>query len=99
MVYSHPHPVFRWKRFPTLAALCIFVVRGLVVQIGFYEHVRQSVAADIGAWHENTTLVFSVLFFVVLGVAIALFKVGAVSVCCDCGCGCGCDLDRAVTVL
>ena len=74
VVYSHPHPLFRWKRFPTPAASCIFVIRGLVVQIGFYEHMRLSVDAEVGSWHANKTLTFSIAFFVVLGVAIALFK-------------------------
>lgn len=30
----------RWKRFPVAAAACIFVVRGMIVQIGFHEHMR-----------------------------------------------------------
>jgi homogentisate phytyltransferase/homogentisate geranylgeranyltransferase len=32
----------RWKQFPLLAAMCIFSVRGVIVQIGFHEHMRMA---------------------------------------------------------
>eukprot|EP00041_Stephanoeca_diplocostata_P032635 m.1052572 g.1052572 ORF g.1052572 m.1052572 type:complete len:771 (-) comp24185_c0_seq26:740-3052(-) len=41
-VYSMPGSLMRWKRFPTLAAMCIFVIRGIVVQVGFVEHINQA---------------------------------------------------------
>merc|ERR1711968_332091 len=41
MVYSLDLPCFRWKKYPALAAGCIVVVRSLIVQIGFHEHIRQ----------------------------------------------------------
>ncbi|GER32615.1 homogentisate phytyltransferase [Striga asiatica] len=38
--YSINVPFFRWKRFAVLAAMCIFAVRALIVQIAFYLHVQ-----------------------------------------------------------
>eukprot|EP00639_Heterosigma_akashiwo_P009332 CAMPEP_0194603446 /NCGR_PEP_ID=MMETSP0292-20121207/30252_1 /TAXON_ID=39354 /ORGANISM="Heterosigma akashiwo, Strain CCMP2393" /LENGTH=129 /DNA_ID=CAMNT_0039465885 /DNA_START=460 /DNA_END=845 /DNA_ORIENTATION=+ len=33
-------PPFRLKRFPLLAALCIIVVRGTLINVGFFAHAR-----------------------------------------------------------
>ncbi|KAL6508998.1 hypoxanthine-guanine phosphoribosyltransferase [Orobanche gracilis] len=38
--YSINVPFFRWKRFAVAAAMCIFAVRALIVQIAFYLHVQ-----------------------------------------------------------
>lgn len=35
----------RLKKFPVFAALCILGVRGLIVQLGFYHHLRQTMEA------------------------------------------------------
>jgi len=76
MVYSMPIAnLTRWKRFPLLAASCIFVVRGLIVQIGFHEHLRSALPErSIPPWHESTVTLFAACFFTLIGVGIALFK-------------------------
>ena len=77
IVYSVPMPFLptRWKRYPALAAGCIVVVRSLMVQIGFHEHLRAVVGAEtVQPWHENPKVLFSVVFFLAMGVVIALFK-------------------------
>ena len=74
--YSIDLPLLRWKQFPALAGMCIFVVRGVIVQIGFHEHLRATLdpSAGIPAWHAVPTVFFSVVFFSFFGVCIALFK-------------------------
>ncbi|MGK7911312.1 MAG: homogentisate phytyltransferase [Synechococcus sp.] len=64
-------PPIRLKRFPVLASLCIYTVRGLVVNIGLYLYFRSadSLAPQISP--ELWTLVGFVLVFTL---AIALFK-------------------------
>ena len=39
LFYSADVPLLRWKRSPFLAAACIFGVRALAVQFGFYFHM------------------------------------------------------------
>ncbi|KAG2491279.1 hypothetical protein HYH03_010285 [Edaphochlamys debaryana] len=46
VAYSADHPLLRWKRSPVLAAACILAVRAIIVQLGFYAHMR---AAVLGA--------------------------------------------------
>jgi hypothetical protein len=43
--YSADVPLLRWKRSPFLAAACIFGVRALAVQFGFYFHMMSTVLA------------------------------------------------------
>ena len=43
LFYSADVPLMRWKRSPFLAAACIFGVRALAVQFGFYFHMMTSV--------------------------------------------------------
>lgn len=43
LVYSADAPLLRWKRSPVLAAACIFGVRAVAVQFGFYLHMAASV--------------------------------------------------------
>ncbi|MGB2926809.1 MAG: homogentisate phytyltransferase [Limnothrix sp.] len=68
-MYSLP-PV-RLKRFPLLAAVCIFSVRGMVVNLGLFAHYRQmlgqSVVITPTAWLLTG-------FIIVFTVAIAIFK-------------------------
>lgn len=76
-VYSLPP--FRLKRFPLLAALCILVVRGSVVNVGFFlqakalllGQVSPSLAAGMRA-HPECVLI--TLFFAVFSVVIAILK-------------------------
>lgn len=64
-------PPMRLKRFPFWAALCIFGVRGVVVNLGFFLHFRQrfggSGAIPLQVW---ALTVFVILF----AFAIAIFK-------------------------
>jgi homogentisate phytyltransferase/homogentisate geranylgeranyltransferase len=64
-VYSLPP--LRLKRFPILAALCIFTVRGVIVNLGLYLHFRGGVEIPVHLWALT-------LFVVGFTVAIALFK-------------------------
>ncbi len=70
-VYSLPP--LRLKRFPFWAALCIFGVRGLIVNLGFFNHFRYSFSGN--SWQVIPLEVWALTTFVVLfSVAIALFK-------------------------
>jgi hypothetical protein len=48
LFYSADVPLLRWKRSPFLAAACIFGVRALAVQFGFYFHMTSTVLARCG---------------------------------------------------
>lgn len=72
-------PPFRLKRFPLLAALCILVVRGFLINIGFFLHAKIQVLGlsipnlvrGIKSFPES---VLVSLFFVVFGIVIAFLK-------------------------
>ncbi|GIL89211.1 hypothetical protein Vretimale_18604 [Volvox reticuliferus] len=51
VLYSAELPFMRWKRSPLLAAGCILVVRAIIVQLGFYTHMRAALdaAASVAA--------------------------------------------------
>merc|ERR1719158_1008344 len=79
--YSADLPFLRWKRFPVLAAMCILAVRAVIVQLGFFNHVRSALALHVGSvvkdrfeWASSLGLVFGTGFMVLFSVAIALFK-------------------------
>jgi homogentisate phytyltransferase/homogentisate geranylgeranyltransferase len=70
---------FRLKRFPLLAATCIFSVRGLLINVGFYAHALVSSFGGLGGTLLSLPLRdvrcgMAALFFVVFGVIIALMK-------------------------
>lgn len=74
-------PPFRLKRFPLLAAFCIVVVRGTIINAGFFAHAK--VAAFGGARSASSVLhylltdracMLSSLFFGIFGIVIALMK-------------------------
>ncbi|MEM9806674.1 MAG: homogentisate phytyltransferase [Cyanobacteria bacterium P01_D01_bin.56] len=70
-VYSLPP--LRLKRFPFWAALCIFGVRGLIVNLGFFAHFRNLFSGVSG--QAIPAEVWALTSFVVLfAVAISLFK-------------------------
>ncbi|MEM1253850.1 MAG: homogentisate phytyltransferase [Cyanobacteria bacterium P01_H01_bin.21] len=72
-VYSLPP--LRLKRFPFWAALCIFGVRGVVVNLGFFTHFRYWLNSQTFAWTVILPEVWALtMFVVVFSVAIALFK-------------------------
>jgi homogentisate phytyltransferase/homogentisate geranylgeranyltransferase len=64
-------PPIRLKRFPFLAALCIFTVRGVVVNIGLFLHFTQKLR---GQEFLNPSVWTLTLFILVFTVAIAIFK-------------------------
>ncbi|GLI60261.1 hypothetical protein VaNZ11_002350 [Volvox africanus] len=43
VLYSVELPFMRWKRSPLLAAGCILAVRAIIVQLGFYTHMRAAI--------------------------------------------------------
>jgi len=64
-------PPIRLKRFPFLAALCIFSVRGVVVNLGLFAHFSW-------VWQKSLSIPLSVwvltIFVLVFTLAIAIFK-------------------------
>lgn len=72
IVYSTDLPFMRWKRFPVLAAGCILAVRCVLVQLGFYYHMKLAVgSAQITL---TRPLLFAMAFMLFFSVVIALFK-------------------------
>lgn len=74
-------PPLRLKRFPFWAALCIFGVRGVIVNLGFFAHFRRWLALRIEPtgyatdWLAVPPEVWALtLFVVVFAFAIAIFK-------------------------
>lgn len=64
-------PPFRLKRFPLFASLCIFTVRGLVVNLGIYWYFRSLVGLPP---RLDPAIVCLCLFVTVFTFVIALFK-------------------------
>lgn len=64
-------PPIRLKRFPLLAAFCIFTVRGVIVNLGFFLHFSQQLT---GKEFVNLPIEILTLFIVIFTVAIAIFK-------------------------
>ena len=72
IAYSTDLPFLRWKRHPLAAALCILTVRAVLVQLGFFFHMKSAVdQASIGA---TRTLLFATGFMLLFSIVIALFK-------------------------
>ncbi len=64
-------PPFRLKQFPFLAALCIFTVRGVIVNLGLFLHFNQGLTGKA----QLTPVVWLLtLFILIFTVAIAIFK-------------------------
>jgi homogentisate phytyltransferase/homogentisate geranylgeranyltransferase len=64
-------PPLRLKRFPLLASLCIFTVRGVVVNLGLFLHFQQRFG---GNWEIPIPVWALTLFVLVFTFAIAIFK-------------------------
>jgi homogentisate phytyltransferase / homogentisate geranylgeranyltransferase len=64
-------PPIRLKRFPLWAALCIFTVRGVIVNLGIFLHLTQKLQ---GTEYLPPTVWALTLFILVFTVAIAIFK-------------------------
>lgn len=60
-------PPIRLKRFPFWASVCIFTVRGVVVNLGLFLHFNQGFPIPTTVW-------LLTLFIVVFTIGIALFK-------------------------
>eukprot|EP00877_Chromochloris_zofingiensis_P008438 jgi/Chrzof1/3848/Cz13g11020.t1 len=72
IVYSMDLPFMRWKRFPVLAAACILAVRAVVVQLGFFYHMK--LALGTAQITLTRPLVFIMGFMLLFSIVIALFK-------------------------
>lgn len=64
-------PPIRLKRYPFWAALCIFTVRGVIVNLGIYLHFSKVVA---GVEEIPAVIWLLTIFVLVFTVAIAIFK-------------------------
>lgn len=72
-------PPFRLKRFPLLAAFCILVVRGTLVNLGFFLQAKTAVLGKnlpfaLPSLHAYPESVLAASFFALFGLVIALMK-------------------------
>jgi homogentisate phytyltransferase/homogentisate geranylgeranyltransferase len=71
-------PPFRLKRFPLLAALCILVVRGSLVNFGFFSQAKMAVMGhNVGPLAMAKMFPESIVltaFFAIFGLVIAIMK-------------------------
>ncbi|KAK9830076.1 hypothetical protein WJX72_009619 [[Myrmecia] bisecta] len=72
IAYSVDLPFLRWKRYPVIAAGCILAVRAIMVQLGFYFHMKQALGA--ATLTMTRPLQFAVTFMFFISIVIALFK-------------------------
>ncbi|KAL0920167.1 hypothetical protein M5K25_009284 [Dendrobium thyrsiflorum] len=70
--YSINLPFFRWKRFAVLAAMCIFAVRAVIVQLAFFLHIQTFVFRRPASFSKP--LIFATAFMAFFSIVIALFK-------------------------
>ncbi|KAL8460175.1 hypothetical protein ACS0TY_031906 [Phlomoides rotata] len=70
--YSINVPFLRWKRFAVLAAMCIFTVRAVIVQVAFFLHVQMHVFGRPALLSKP--VIFATAFMSFFSVVIALFK-------------------------
>ncbi|XP_060211331.1 homogentisate geranylgeranyltransferase-like isoform X2 [Lycium barbarum] len=69
--YSIELPLLRWKRNAVTAAICIMVVRAIVVQFAFFAHIQYVLARPMP---YTRSLIFAVTFMCIFTAVIALFK-------------------------
>jgi homogentisate phytyltransferase/homogentisate geranylgeranyltransferase len=62
-----------WSRYPLLAAGCILSVRSVIVQIGFFSHIQETLAQPV-RWQDCDAITFSVAFILSFSIVIAFFK-------------------------
>ncbi|KAL7187276.1 hypothetical protein ACSBR1_037358 [Camellia fascicularis] len=70
--YSVELPLLRWKRNAFLAAICILIVRAIVVQLAFFIHIQKYVLSRPVVFTKS--LVFAIGFMCLFSTIIALFK-------------------------
>lgn len=68
---AYSFPPVRLKRFPLLAALCIFTVRGIIVNLGLFLHFNETLSRSETI---PASIVVLTLFILVFTIAIAIFK-------------------------
>lgn len=71
--YSTDLPGLRWKKYPILAAGCILSVRSVIVQVGFFTHIQQTLPSPV-PWEDCDAITFSVAFILAFSIVIAFFK-------------------------
>lgn len=72
-------PPFRLKRYPLLAAFCILIVRGTLVNMGFFLQAKvqvlgESIPSVMSACRMFPESVLLTVYFAIFGVVIALMK-------------------------
>lgn len=72
IAYSTDVPMLRWKRHPLVAATCILSVRAVLVQLGFYAHMKTALRLDI--FPLGGGIIFATGFMLFFSIVIALFK-------------------------
>ncbi|KAK9915128.1 hypothetical protein WJX75_005043 [Coccomyxa subellipsoidea] len=72
IAYSTDLPFLRWKQYPVVAAACILAVRAVMVQLGFYFHMKMALGAETVAL--TRPLIFAMSFMLFFSIVIALFK-------------------------
>ncbi len=77
VIYSADLPFMRWKRSPLLAAGCILAVRAIIVQMGFYLHMRGAVLAAAAAGSETAVAVAAAAGAVAAGPAGGVARAAA----------------------
>ncbi|KAI3803140.1 hypothetical protein L1987_31289 [Smallanthus sonchifolius] len=70
--YSVNIPMLRWKRFAFVAAMCILVVRAIVVQIAFYLHIQTFVYGRLAVFPKPVIFATGIISF--FSVVISMFK-------------------------
>ena len=71
--YSVDLPGMRWKKHPILAAGCILSVRSVIVQVGFFSHIQETLPSPV-PWQDCDAITFSVAFILAFSIVIAFFK-------------------------
>ncbi|CAL8468499.1 g8039 [Coccomyxa elongata] len=72
IAYSTDLPFLRWKQYPVIAAACILAVRAVMVQLGFFFHMKMALGSQTVA--VTRPLIFAISFMLLFSVVIALFK-------------------------
>ncbi|KAF6142324.1 hypothetical protein GIB67_023349 [Kingdonia uniflora] len=70
--YSVNLPLFRWKRFALVAAMCILAVRAVIVQLAFFLHMQMFVYRRPAFF--TRPVLFATAFMSFFSIVIALFK-------------------------
>lgn len=81
ILYSTDLPLMRWKKYPAVAAACILSVRAVLVQFGFFFHMKLCQSTGIIQNHiglydilGERSLLFATMFMFVFSIVIAMFK-------------------------